>query len=98
MEWQGELRRAQDVVCTTDGEQLVICPPDSYRPLVSIPLTAITGTEVQTAEEVGVSHIREAETPVLVVASRGSKSKRPRIRSKGRWCSAAPSEAPAAAT
>ncbi len=64
---QEELRRAQDVVCTTDGEQLVICPPDSYRPLVSIPLTAITGTEVQTAEEVGVSHIREADTPVLVV-------------------------------
>ena len=66
-EVQEELRRAQDVVCTTDGEQLVICPPDSYRPLVSIPLTEITGTEVQTAEEVGVSHIREADTPVLVV-------------------------------
>ncbi len=67
-EVQEELRRAQDVVCTTDGEHLIICPPDSYRPMVSIPLTAITGTEVQTAEEVGVAHIREADTPVLVVS------------------------------
>ncbi|MAG35653.1 MAG: hypothetical protein CL878_05330 [Dehalococcoidia bacterium] len=64
---QEELRRAQDVVCTTDGEQLVICPPDSYRPLVSIPLTAITGSEVQSAEEAGVSELHGPDTPVLVV-------------------------------
>lgn len=66
-EVQEELRRAQDVVCTTDGAQLVICPPDSYRPLVSIPLSAIKGNDVQSAEDAGVSHVQAPETPVLVV-------------------------------
>ena len=66
--------------------------------MVSIPLTAITGSEVQTAEEVGVAHIREADTPVLVVGLETVQVKEAEDPLEGRWCSAGRSEGPAAVT
>jgi hypothetical protein len=37
-----ELRRPREVDLTTDGEHLIVVPPASGRPLVRMPLAAVT--------------------------------------------------------
>ena len=64
---QPELRSPQDVVCTTDGDNLVVCPMDSYRPLVTIPLAAIKGANTVSSDEAGVTDVQAPGTQVLVV-------------------------------